>query len=421
MLTLEFVEKSFVREGKKLSVLENINLEIKEGEIVAILGPSGAGKTTLLRIIAGLNQASGGTITFNGQPITGPIDQMTMVFQNFALMPWLTVEDNIALGLKGNQEDKVEEMIDRIGLEGFENAYPREISAGMQGRVAIARALVMEPELLLMDEAFSTLDVLTAENLRNDFLKLWSGGLTRTKSVLMVTHNIEEAALMADRIIIFSNNPGKIKAEIAVNLPRPRLPASIEPLITDVYTVMTTQSAGDMLRAEATGSTPAIGLGYRLPKVEVSELVGLVESLMHTGSALLADLEEEVQLDTDEILLLTEAVTLMRLAKVSAGRVSLTPTGIAFARSDITARKKLFGSILLRSIPLAHHIRHSLDMQQDHELNKSRFLEDLSRYFTEQEAEKVLQVAIDWGRYAELFVFNADTGDLALETVSAQN
>src|SRR6202041_3938221 len=247
------VRKAFPKpDGAELLVLEGMNLELREGQIVGLLGRSGSGKSTLLRLIAGLSEPSAGQLRYMGKPISGPAPGIAMVFQSFALFPWLTVFENVALGLEAQRMSRPEirkrslAAIDLIGLDGFESAYPRELSGGMRQRVGFARALVVHPNILLMDEPFSALDVLTAETLRTDFLDLWGEGKLPIKGVLLVTHNIEEAVLMCDRILLFSTNPGRIIREIAVDLrqPRNRLDPQFRELVENIYVAMTARPKG---------------------------------------------------------------------------------------------------------------------------------------------------------------------------------
>src|SRR6188472_1432545 len=217
LLEIHNVRRSFPRSGgEELLVLDDVNLTLREGEIVGLLGRSGSGKSTLLRLIAGLAQPQGGSLTYMGAPIEGPAQGVAMVFQGFALFPWMTVLENVQLGLEAlglpQKEIRASALaaLDLIGLDGYESAYPRELSGGMRQRVGLARAVVVHPYILLMDEPFSALDVLTAENLRTDLVELWGNGKLPVQSVLMVTHNIEEAVLMCDRILVFASNPGRV-------------------------------------------------------------------------------------------------------------------------------------------------------------------------------------------------------------------
>src|SRR5580704_17520570 len=258
LLQVDGVCKAFPKpDGGNLAVLEGVQLRLEEGQIVGLLGRSGSGKSTLLRLIAGLDEPSSGSLAFRGQPIDGPADGISMVFQSFALYPWLTVFENVALGLEAQHMEKAEirkrslAAIDLIGLDGFESAYPRELSGGMRQRVGFARALVAHPNILLMDEPFSALDVLTAETLRTDFLDLWGEGRMPIKGVILVTHNIEEAVLMCDRILVFGSNPGRILTEIAVTLPQPRerLDPVFRELVDRIYVEMTARPKGPSANA----------------------------------------------------------------------------------------------------------------------------------------------------------------------------
>ncbi len=425
LLRLNKVQKSFTNpDGKKLCVLDNINLSLKENEIVALLGKSGSGKSTLLRIIAGLSKPSEGSIYYQEAPVSGPVQGISMVFQNFALFPWLTVLENVELGLEAQgvprkiRRKKTLKAIDTIGLDGFESAYPKELSGGMRQRVGFARALVVEPELLLMDEPFSALDILTAENLRNDLLDLWENKTARIKSILFVTHDIEEAILMANRILIFSSDPGQIHAEIPITLPFPRDTDTEEfrALLDQIYSLMTTSDRGRRSRVRTTVQGP--DLAYRLPDVSVSELTGLLETMeAHEieGKIDLPSLSDELHLDVNNLFPLTEVLDMLHFTKIQAGVLSCLPAGKAFASADILQRKKLFAEHLLKYSALAKYIRETLDAKSNHRIAKSTFLEALEDYLSEDESERLLKIIIDWGRYAEIFAYDFDTETFSLE------
>jgi NitT/TauT family transport system ATP-binding protein len=404
-------------------VLENIDFTLHEGEIVAILGKSGAGKSTFLRILAGLLPPSLGHVEYRGQPVTGPVRGIAMVFQSFALFPWLTVLGNVELGLEAQGVSAAErrrravEAIDVIGLDGFENAYPKELSGGMQQRVSFARALVVNPDILVLDEAFSQLDVLTAETLRNDLLDLWLERRIPTKAILMVSHNIEEAVDMADRILIFSSDPGRLSAEVPVRLPHPRSPdnPAFRQIVDQVYTLLTTVPGRDGRR----GVKPEpIGVGYRLPDAPVQQLSAIVEKLSeepYNGRADLPHLADEENLTTDELLPLLELLQLLGLAHVSGGDIELTAAGRRYADADMLSRKQIFAEALLKNVPLAVHIRRVLDERPGHRAPAARFLRELEDHLSEEEAERVLDTMINWGRHAEIFAYDDDDRVLSLE------
>lgn len=419
------VRKSFKKDNRQdLLVLNDVNLALYEGEIVALLGKSGSGKSTLLRIIAGLIKPSGGEVRYCGNKVVGPVQGLSMVFQSFALMPWLTVLQNVELGLealgvsKTERKSRAVKAIDVVGLDGFESAYPKELSGGMCQRVGFARALVVDPAVLLMDEPFSALDVLTADNLRNDLLDLWQAKQTNIKSILIVTHNIEEAVFLADRIIVFGTNPGTIKAELKVEIPHPRTDqdAKFRPLIDSIYTYMTTSTL------EAAGAAyryKPLTIGYRLPDVQISELTGLLDMLhkpeyrdKKVDLPLIAD---ELNMDIDDLFPITEALEILRFAQVSKGDIELNVAGKAFADADILERKKIFAQHLLSYIPLARYVRRVLDERPEHHASEERFINELEDYLSEDAAKDVLKVVIDWGRYAEIFAYDYNTGKLSLE------
>lgn len=419
LLEVVNVRKNFKKgDHQELLVLDHINFRMNEGEIVAILGKSGSGKSTLLRIMAGLIRPSNGTVYYRNNPVYNPVRGIAMVFQSFALLPWLTVLQNVELGLEAlgvNPEERREralKAIDTIGLDGFETAFPKELSGGMRQRVGFARALVVNPDILLMDEPFSALDVLTADNLKSDLLDLWQTKKTGLHGILFVTHNIEEAIHLADRIIVFNSNPGSICGELKITLPHPRsdLDPRFRNQIDRVYTLMTTQ-----LQSEQT-DIPRIDLGYRLPEANVAEITGLLETLNeHNGKMDLPDVAEILRLNIDDLFPLTELLEILQFAKVSKGDISITAAGIAFAEADILERKKLFLLHLKKYVPLARYIFDQLTRHPRHRALEENFLSLLEDYLTEKEAARVLRTVIEWGRYAELFAYDYNAGVLSLE------
>lgn len=416
------VQKSFkMSERQDLQVLQDVNFRMQEGEIVAILGKSGSGKSTLLRIIAGLVQPTAGTVYYRGKPVYNPVCGISMVFQNFALLPWLTVLQNVELGLEAlgiareERHERALKAIDTIGLDGFETAFPKELSGGMRQRVGFARALVINPDILIMDEPFSALDVLTADNLKSDLLDLWETKKTGIHGILFVTHNIEEAALLADRIIIFNSNPGSIRGELRVNLQHPRsdLDPRFRNQVDRVYTMMTTQTTAEQIEGNA-----VIDIGYRLPDASIAEITGLLETLNapeNNGKMDLPVVAETLMLDIDELFPLTELLEILQFAKVSKGDIAITAAGKSFVEADILERKKIFLHHLKKHVALARYIYEQLNRHPRHRALEENFLSLLEDYLTEKEAARVLRTVIEWGRYAELFAYDYNAGVLSLE------
>ena len=427
IVELKGVGKSFrSADGTARAVLQEVDFRLAEGEIVALLGQSGSGKSTLLRIMAGLVTADTGEVSYRGQPLYGPARGIGMVFQSFALFPWLTVQQNVELGLEARGVDAAERQrradaaIELIGLTGFEGALPRELSGGMRQRVGIARALVVEPEVLLMDEAFSALDVLTGERLREDILELWVSRALPTKAMLVVSHNIEEAVLMADRVLIFASDPGRVRFQLAVQLARPRDPdsAEVRQLIDEVYALMTAGS-GRATRAAEEAPVP-MSLAERLPDADIGRMEGLLEMLGDAdsgGRADLPQLAEDTELTDDELLPLAQALSLLGFARLADGDLHLTPLGRRYVDGEHAIRQQLFGEQLLAQVPLAAHIRHSLDQEGSGELAEEPFLRLLSETLDSAEAERVLRTAIEWGRHGEVFEYDYTTGMIRLPEV----
>ncbi|HTX50250.1 MAG TPA: nitrate/sulfonate/bicarbonate ABC transporter ATP-binding protein [Caulobacteraceae bacterium] len=424
LIDVQEVRMAYGLEGKGPLVLDGVNVNIDEGEIVSLLGRSGSGKSSLLRIIAGLLKPTSGRAMWEGEPVNGPYAGVAMVFQNFALFPWLTVQENVELGLEARRtaaeerERRATDAIDLIGLGGFESAYPKELSGGMRQRVGFARALVVHPELLLMDEPFSALDVLTAETMRTDIIDLWIEGRLPIRSVLMVTHNIEEAVLMSDRILILSSNPGRIMAEIKVTLPHPRNrdDPRFRQQVDDIYGRMTARTPGDKGDKGGAGF-PGVGVGMALPPVSTNELAGLMETLSSSpdGKADLPALAEELNFEVDDLFPIAETLQLLRFAEVAQGDIQLTPAGRRFAEADLDDRKKLFAEHLVTYVPLAALIKRVLDERPNHRARAARFSEELEDFMSEDYAEETMKAVVAWCRFAELFVYDEADQTFSLE------
>ena len=423
-MTLKKVVKTYGSGGRNAPiVLDGIDLTIRDGEIVAILGQSGCGKSTLLRIIAGLIPATSGDVLYRGHQITGPTPGIAMVFQSFALFPWLTVLENVAFGLEAQGVPSAErrerslKAIELIGMDGYENAYPKELSGGMRQRVGFARALVVDPDILLLDEPFSALDVLTAETLRGDLMDLWNERKIPTRGIVFVSHNIHEAVEVSDRILVLAPHPGRVRADIRITLPHPRDPESeaFKSIVDDIYR----QLAVGMVRAHGLSQRPEqISIAYHLPHAGVQPLLGLIDAIDYSpfnGRADLADLAENESLEMDRLLILVEALQLLGFASVNDMSVTLTREARGFHDADIQDRKRIFADHVLRHIPLIRHIRQVLTDRADHEAPENRFLAELQDHVSHDDAQDILDAAINWGRYAELFSYDYDSGVLSLD------
>ncbi|MCA1955897.1 nitrate/sulfonate/bicarbonate ABC transporter ATP-binding protein [Zymomonas sp.] len=411
----------------QITVLDNINMELRRGEIVGLLGRSGSGKSTLLRAIAGLIQPTKGTVTFEGKLISGTSSDVAVVFQNFALFPWLTVLENVEIGLEARgvkpaaRRQQALSAIDLIGLDGYESAYPKELSGGMRQRVGLARALVVHPKLLLMDEPFSALDVLTSETLRNDLLDLWSEGRMPIEAILMVTHNIEDAVLMCDHILIFGSNPGHIIGEIHVQLPQPRnrLDPAFREILEEIYSLMTSKTDS----TNRLPSEPFVGNGIAivLPKVSVNELAGLIETIAappYNGKADLPPLAASLRLEIDDLFPVGETLQLLRFVEMEKGDIRLTPLGQRFVESELDDRKHLFSQQLSVYVPLAAHIRCILDERPSHKASAQRFRDELQDYMSEEAANDTIKAVTSMARYAEYFAYDEESDLFTLDNPS---
>ncbi|MFI4999559.1 MAG: AAA-associated domain-containing protein [Reyranellales bacterium] len=411
--------------GEDVLVLDSVSLSLGSNEIVSLLGRSGCGKTTLLRIIAGLMPANGGDVRIGGRAVEGPAPEVAMVFQSFALFPWLTVQENVEVGLEAQGVPPAERhkralaAIDLIGLDGYESAYPKELSGGMRQRVGLARALVVHPKVLLMDEPFSALDVLTAETLRTDLLDLWNEGRMPISSILLVTHNIEEAVLMSDRILVFSSNPGRVVAEITVRLPQPRnrLDPAFRQLVDDIYARMTARPVG---RA-AQGAFPGTGISMVLPRVSPNLHAGLMEALAaepYRGHADLPALAGPLHMEIDDLFPVAETLQLLRFAEIAEGDIRLTEAGRRFVQLDPDGRKRLFAQHVLAYVPLAQHIKRVLDERGTHRAPASRFSDELEDHMSVELSDQTLRSVISWARYGEVFAYDEATGVFSLDNPS---
>src|SRR5437588_7624409 len=404
-------------------VLEDVNLTLSDNEIVALLGRSGCGKSTLLRIIAGLMAPTSGSVTINGERVRGPAGKVAMVFQSFALFPWLTVLENVEIGLEAQgiaseaRKKRALTAIDLIGLDGYESAYPKELSGGMRQRVGVARALVVHPDVLLMDEPFSTLDVLTAETLRTDLLDLWCEGRMPISSILMVTHSIEEAVLMCDRILVFSSNPGRVVAEIRVELPQPRnrLDPRFRQLVDDIYSRMTSRPAGKPARE---GLFPGTGISMVVPRVSPNALAGLMEAVAaepYNGRADLPPLAATLQMEIDDLFPIGEVLQLLRFAEMAEGDIRLTESGKRFVYAEVDERKKIFAQHVLTYVPLAAYVKRVLDERASHRAPATRFRDELEDHMSEDVAEQTLRAVISFARYGEIFAYDEESGVFSLD------
>ena len=421
------VEKYYAQPSEnRIQVIAPTDLSILPGEIVALLGPSGSGKSTLLRMLAGLSQPSAGEVFWHEKPISRQRINVSIVFQSFALFPWLTVLENVEAPLKARGMSAAErrerslKILDTVGLDGFQTAYPKELSGGMRQRVGFARALVVEPEVLFMDEPFSALDVLTAENLRSELLELWEKKTIPTKSIFIVTHNIEEAVLLADRIIVLGRNPGHVRTDFKVTLthPRDRKAQPFTQLVDYIYKVLT--------RPDVTPEVPSLEAGRpqrdqrqmhyeMLPHARPGGIAGLLELIIdmagpetagQVGRTDIYKLADELAFQLDDLLPIVDAAQLLGFLKVEEGDVFMTPEGREYANSEIQQQKEHFRRAALEHVLLLRQITRALSNKSDHTVPEEFFLDMLDEQFSDEETQRQLETAINWGRYAELFDFD---------------
>lgn len=404
------------------TVLDNVNLAVQPGEIVALLGRSGSGKSTLLRILAGLIPPTRGQVVSSGRPVTGANPDVAMVFQSFALLPWLTVQQNVEVGLEAigvpakERRERALKAIDMVGLDGFESAYPKELSGGMRQRVGFARAFVKQPKVLFMDEPFSALDVLTAENLRGEISDLWERGDFPARGVLIVTHNIEEAVYLADRVVVLGANPGRVRGEVIIDLPRPRDRTSrrFKELVDGIYIAMTNpdRDVEDALK----GVPPRKASPYPpLPHATAGGISGLLELLYERPTLRdLPEISSTLQLPTDDLLPIVDAAVMLGLAEVRQGDITLTETGRRFSTADIQTSKDIFRQQALERVPTVKAIYTTLKEKPNGAMRAGFFLDILDEHYPPDEARRQFMTAVDWGRYAELFEYDQNEDRLVL-------
>ena len=425
IIRAQAVEKFYTQpDGSRIEVIAPINLDIDPGKIVALLGPSGCGKSTLLRILTGLSKPSSGQVLWHGKPIDSQTAGVAIVFQSFALFPWLTVVDNVEAPLEARGVVAIERhkralrILDTVGLDGFESAYPKELSGGMKQRVGFARALVVEPEVLFMDEPFSALDVLTAENLRNELLELWINKKMPTSAIFIVTHNIEEAILLADRVIVLGRNPARIRADFTIELPhfRDRKSPRFVELVDYVYKIMTQPDLELAVPgAQASAQKPARQKYQMLPHARVGGIAGLLELLQDRGGKEdLYRLSEDLIMDAEDLLPIVEASVILGFATLKEGDVEITPEGSHFAEADILTRKTLFRQAALNHIMILQQIDSILHAKTDHSISEEFFYDILDEHFSQDEVERQFDTAMNWGRYAEIFDVDRESHRLVL-------
>ncbi len=419
---LKQVKQVYGSGDRKFVAVQDINLAIREGEFVALLGPSGCGKSTLLRILSGLQSPSEGKTLYRGEVLHGVNPRATIVFQTFALFPWLTVFENVDLALKVRGIPEKErraislDLIDRVGLDGFESAYPRELSGGMRQKVGFARAMAVEPELLCLDEPFSALDPLSAESLRGELMELWTEGSIPTKAILMVSHNIDEAVFMADRVVVMDKEPGRIVATLDIPLPHPRDRKSphFQLAVDQVYSILAGQTQPEAIELGVAPGEP--GITRALPHINIGDLAGLLEYLdqLPNNQTDVYRLADVLNLDSENLLSLTEAAELLGFAHIEKGDIKLTDLGGTYAEARILTRKEIFAT-RIRRLPLFRWILSMLKASEKQCLNWKVIKTALELEFPPHEIERQLEIIIEWGRFGEVLAYDDDEEMLFLE------
>lgn len=422
------VEKYYPQpDGNRIQVIAPTDIDVTPGKIIALLGPSGSGKSTLLRILTGLSQPSSGTVLWHGQPLSGQIPSVSIVFQSFALFPWLTVIDNVEAPLVARgigvmeRHKRALRMIDTVGLDGFETAYPKELSGGMKQRVGFARALVVEPEVLFMDEPFSALDVLTAENLRSELLELWLSKKMPTTCIFIVTHNIEEAVLLADRVIVLGRNPARIRSDFEIDIPqyRDRKSPRFLAYVDFIYKALTKPDedlalSHSAMAASGNGKSRERTKFQMLPHARPGGIAGFMELLVDRGGRDdLYKLADELAMDVDDILPIVDASVMLGFAVLHEGDVEITPEGRQFGEADIQMQKEMFRDAALKNIAILRLIENTLHAKRDRAIGEEFFRDILDEHFSADEVERQFETILNWGRYAEIFNYDSETGRLS--------
>jgi len=402
--------------GDKMKVLDDINLTVQEHDVMALLGPSGCGKSTILRILSGLIQPTSGMVKYRGEPLIGVNPGVAMVFQNFALFPWLTVRENILLGLENSgygPEEKAQhfqKIIEMVGLDGYGDVLPKELSGGMKQRVGIARALIMEPQILCLDEPFSALDVLTGETLRNEIGRIAIDSTAGFKSLVIVTHNITEAVYLARNIVVLASHPGRVQKIVPNPLPYPRdssAPA-FQQLVAQIHAILT----NSVLHDEPSVTEPEIiapeaveeAAYVPLPNVNIGEVMGLVQRLRPEPESIYG-LATQLKKDFSTFLSVIKAAELIDLVETPGQTVRLTKAGIAFQKADTKQRKKMMHDLLLE-LKIFRHVLDKIEYSAEKEITEEGVLTDLVQLFPNERPKNLFKTLVSWARYAELFSFD---------------
>jgi NitT/TauT family transport system ATP-binding protein len=411
--------------GKPLRVLENINLVVKAQEVVALLGPSGCGKSTILRILAGLMRPTQGDVLYHGQPLHGLNPGAAIVFQSFALYPWMTVTENVravlhAAGLPNSAVvDRAEHTIRLVGLSGFEEAYPRELSGGMKQRIGMARALSVDPEILMMDEPFSQVDALTAESLRAEVLDIWSAKGHSLSSILMVSHDIKEVVYMADRIVILGTNPGRVRTVVDNRLPRPRDYRSpqVLALVDQLHDIIT---GAEMPDAPAPPPRPGQVIFEPLPEATSSEIVGLLEYLdARGGKEDVFRIASDTNREFGRVITVVKAAELLDFVDTPKRLVLLEPNGYRFVRATAVERKTVWREQLLK-LRLFHDVYDVIQRQPNQEIDRDFLLETFVINMPQENYETLFNTFIRWARFGDLFAYDETTQIISLQRESLE-
>ncbi|KKB96069.1 Aliphatic sulfonates import ATP-binding protein SsuB [Candidatus Arcanobacter lacustris] len=420
LLQVKKISKKYTQKDVQVTILDDINFELKEGEILGVIGRSGSGKSTILRVISGLIEPSEGEVLYHEKPVGEVESRMSMIFQTFGLIPWLNIFENVTIGLDKKKftekqiKEKGEKAINLVGLRGYEEAYPKELSGGMRQRVGFARAMVVDPEILLMDEPFSALDYLTGNALKTDLLDLWyERNILSIKSIVIVTHSIEEAVKLCDKVIVLSSNPGRILANVDINLVHPRDASSSQFIetVSNLYAIMTNTN-GAHHNENAKKNYPQTS-----PIINLIHFIEELRAKFDNNSTNIASLIDLLKLENITILNYIDDLRLLRFIEVEQDNIRLSSSGNIFLDADNDSRKKIFREHVVANIQFIGTIYNMLNNSANHTIVREDLINILMQKFVTEDSQKILKTTISWLRFAELATYDDVKEELILDNL----